>query len=218
MDEMNIRILIVDDHQIFREGLRSMIEKKPGITVVGEAESGKTAIQLARELLPDIVIMDIVMPDMNGIETTRRLTESLPQVKIIGLSMHDDVRFATEMLKAGASGFLLKDCAFEELVDAINTVKAESVYLSPKTREDMIRDYISLLSKGNQSAVSVLSAREQEVLKFIAEGKSTKEIAAHLGVSVKTIETHRLNIMEKLGIKNMAELVKYAIRQGISSL
>lgn len=218
MDEMNIRILIVDDHQIFREGLRSMIEKKPGITVVGEAESGKTAIELARELLPDIVIMDIVMPDMNGIETTRRLTESLPQVKIIGLSMHDDVRFATEMLKAGASGFLLKDCAFEELVDAINTVKAESVYLSPKTREDMIRDYISLLSKGNQSAVSVLSAREQEVLKFIAEGKSTKEIAAHLGVSVKTIETHRLNIMEKLGIKNMAELVKYAIRQGISSL
>jgi DNA-binding NarL/FixJ family response regulator len=218
MDEKNIRVLIVDDHQIFREGLRSMIEKKPGITVVGEAESGKTAIELARELRPDIVIMDIVMPDMNGIETTRHLAESLPQVKIIGLSMHDDVRFATEMLKAGASGFLLKDCAFEELVDAINTVKAESVYLSPKTREDMIKDYISMLSKGTHSTVSVLSAREQEVLKFIAEGKSTKEIAARLGVSVKTIETHRLNIMEKLEIKNMAELVKYAIRQGISSL
>ena len=134
MDEMNIRILIVDDHQIFREGLRSMIEKKPGITVVGEAESGKTAIELARELLPDIVIMDIVMPDMNGIETTRHLAESLPQVKIIGLSMHDDVRFATEMLKAGASGFLLKDCAFEELVDAINTVKAEERLPEPEDK------------------------------------------------------------------------------------
>jgi two-component system response regulator NreC len=218
MDKMNIRVLIVDDHQIFREGLRSMIEKKPGITVVGEAESGKTAIELARELLPDIVIMDIVMPDMNGIETTRLLADSLPQIKIIGLSMHDDIRFATEMLKAGASGFLLKDCAFEELVDAINTVRAEGVYLSPKTREGMIRDYISLLSKGSLSAVSALSAREQEVLRYIAEGKSTKEIAAHLGVSVKTIETHRLNIMEKLEIKNMAELVKYAIRQGLASL
>ena len=216
---MNIRVLLVDDHQIFREGLRSMIEKNPGITVVGEAESGKTAIELARELLPDIVIMDIVMPEMNGIETTRHLAESLPQIKIIGLSMHDDVRFAAEMLMAGASGFLLKDCAFKELVDAINTVQGgERIYLSPKTREGMIRDYISLLSKGSHSAVSALSAREREVLRFIAEGKSTKEIAANLGVSVKTIETHRLNIMGKLEIKNVAELVKYAIRQGLSSL
>jgi DNA-binding NarL/FixJ family response regulator len=217
MNETNIRILLVDDHKIFREGLRSMIEKKPGIDVVGEAESGKTAIELAKELLPEIVIMDIVMPDMNGIETTRHLADSLPQVKIIGLSMHDDVRFATEMLKAGASGFLLKDCAFDELLDAINTVRAEGIYLSPKTREGMIRDYISLLSKSGRS-ISGLSAREQEVLRYIAEGESTKEIAAHLGLSVKTIETHRLNIMEKLEIKNMAELVKYAIRQGISSL
>ena len=215
---MNIKILIVDDHQIFREGLRSMIEKKPGITVVGEAESGKIAIDLARELLPDIIIMDIVMPEMNGIETTRHLAESHPQIKIIGLSMHDDVRFATEMLKAGASGFLLKDCAFEELVDAINTVRADNVYLSPKTREGMIRDYLDLLAKGVPSSVSVLTAREQEVLKYIAEGKSMKAIAADLGLSVKTIETHRLNIMEKLEIKNMAELVKYAIRQGLSSL
>ena len=215
---MNIKILIVDDHQIFREGLRSMIEKKPGITVVGEAESGKTAINLARELRPDIVIMDIVMPEMNGIETTRHLAESLPQIKIIGLSMHDDVRFATEMLKAGASGFLLKDCAFEELVDAINTVRAENVYLSPKTREGMIRDYLNLLEKGVPSSLSVLTAREQEVLKYIAEGKSMKAIAADLGLSVKTIETHRLNIMEKLEIKNVAELVKYAIRQGLASL
>ena len=218
MDDMNIRVMIVDDHTIFREGLRSMIEKTPGITVAGEAKSGKTAVELARELLPDIVIMDIVMPDMNGIETTRELVGILPQIKIIGLSMHDDMHFATEMLKAGASGFLLKDCAFEELVDAINTVSAEGVYLSQKTGECMIRDYISLLSKGNNSAVSILSPREQEILRFVADGKSTKEIAAHLGVSVKTIETHRLNIMEKLEIKNMAELVKYAIRQGISSL
>ena len=175
---MNIKILIVDDHQIFREGLRSIIEKKPGITVVGEAESGKTAIDLGRKMLPDIIIMDIVMPEMNGIETTRHLAESHPQIKIIGLSMHDDVRFATEMLKAGASGFLLKDCAFEELVDAINTVKAENVCLSPKTREGMIR-FFDLLAKGVSFSVTVLTAREQEVLKYIAEGKDESNSGRH---------------------------------------
>jgi len=218
MGQMKTRVLIVDDHKIFREGLRSMLEKKPDIEVVGEAENGREAIRMFKELLPDIVIMDIVMPDMNGVEATRHISADQSNAKIIGLSMHEDGRFAAEMLKAGAAGFLLKDCAFEELVDAINTVKANGIYLSSKIKEGMIKDYIGLLSKDNLPGFSVLSAREQEVLKCLAEGKSTREIASHLGVSIKTIETHRQNIMEKLDIHSIAELIKYAIRAGLTSL
>jgi DNA-binding NarL/FixJ family response regulator len=215
---MKTRVLIVDDHKIFREGLISMLEKKPDIEVIGEAENGVEAIRLFRELLPDIVIMDIIMPDMNGVEATRHITADPSNPKIIGLSMHEDGRFAAEMLKAGASGFLLKDCAFEELVDAINTVRADGIYLSAKIKENMLKDYVGFLSKDNLSGFSVLSAREQEVLKCLAEGKSTREIASHLGVSVKTIETHRQNIMRKLDIRSMSELTKYAIRAGLTSL
>jgi DNA-binding NarL/FixJ family response regulator len=215
---MKTRVLIVDDHKIFREGLKSMLEKKPDIEVIGEAENGREALRMFQELLPDIVIMDIVMPDMNGVEATRHISADPSNAKIIGLSMHEDGRFAAEMLKAGASGFLLKDCAFEELVDAINIVKANGIYLSSKIKESMLKDYVGFLSKDNLSGFSVLSAREQEVLKCIAEGKSTREIASHLGVSVKTIETHRQNIMGKLDIHSMAELIKYAIRAGLTSL
>jgi DNA-binding NarL/FixJ family response regulator len=215
---MKTRVLIVDDHRIFREGLRSMLEKKLDIEVIGEAENGREAIRMFKELLPDIVIMDIVMPDMNGVEATRHISADPSNTKIIGLSMHEDGHFAAEMLKAGASGCLLKDCAFEELVDAINTVRAGGIYLSSKIKEGMIKDYIGLLSKDNLPGFSVLSAREQEVLKCLAEGKSTREIASHLGVSIKTIETHRQNIMEKLDIHSIAELIKYAIRAGLTSL
>jgi DNA-binding NarL/FixJ family response regulator len=218
MGQMKTRVLIVDDHKIFREGLKSMLEKKPDIEVIGEAENGREALRMFQELLPDIVIMDIVMPDMNGVEATRHISADPSNAKIIGLSMHEDGRFAAEMLKAGASGFLLKDCAFEELVDAINIVKANGIYLSSKIKESMLKDYVGFLSKDNLSGFSVLSAREQEVLKCIAEGKSTREIASHLGVSVKTIETHRQNIMGKLDIHSMAELIKYAIRAGLTSL
>jgi two-component system, NarL family, response regulator NreC len=215
---MKTRILIVDDHKIFREGLISMLEKKPDIEIIGQAENGQEAIRLFQELHPDIVIMDIVMPDMNGIEATRQISDNTSNAKVIGLSMHEDGRFAAEMLKAGACGFLLKDCAFEELVDAINTVKANGIYLSAKIKERMLEDYVGFLSKDNPSLFSVLSAREQEVLKCLAEGKSTKEIAAQLGVSTKTIEAHRQNIMGKLNISNIADLIKYAIRAGLTSL
>jgi DNA-binding NarL/FixJ family response regulator len=215
---MNTRVLIVDDHKIFREGLISMLEKKPDIEIIGEAENGREAIRLFQELLPDIVIMDIVMPDMNGIEATRQISDKTTNAKIIGLSMHEDGRFAAEMLNAGASGFLLKDCAFEELVNAINTVKANGIYLSSKIKERMLEDYVNFLSKDNPSLFSVLSAREQEVLKCLAEGKSTREIASQLDVSAKTIEAHRQHIMEKLKINNTADLVKYAIRAGLTSL
>jgi len=215
---MKTRILIVDDHKIFREGMISMLEKKPDIEIIGEAKNGREAIKLFQELLPDIVIMDIVMPDMNGVEATRHISGNQANAKIIGLSMHEDGRFAAEMLKAGASGFLLKDCAFEELLDAIKTVRANGIYLSPKIKERMLDDYVGFLSKDNASLFSVLSAREQEVLKCLAEGKSTKVIASQLGVSAKTIEAHRQNIMGKLNISNIAELIKYAIRAGLTSL
>ena len=215
---MKIRVLIVDDHKIFREGLISMIEKKPEIEIVGEADSGATAIKLFQELLPDIIIMDIVMPEMNGIETTRHIIQKTSKAKIIGLSMHEDVRFASEMLKAGASGFLLKDCAFRELVDAINTVMEGGIYLSPQMKDALIKLHISLLSNGNNSSPSVLSPRELEILKLIADGRSAKEIAAHLNLSVKTIEAHRQNIMEKLNLRSVAELIKYSIREGLTSL
>ena len=215
---MKIRLLIVDDHKIFREGLRSMIEKKPDIEVAGEADSGVTAIKLFQELLPDVIIMDIVMPGMNGIETTRHIIQQTSKAKIIGLSMHEDVRFASEMLKAGASGFLLKDCAFRELVDAINTVMEGGIYLSPQMKDALIKLHISLLSNGNNSSPSVLSPRELEILKLIADGRSAKQIAAQLNLSIKTIEAHRQNIMEKLNLRSVAELIKYSIREGLTSL
>jgi two-component system, NarL family, response regulator NreC len=215
---MKTRVLIVDDHLIFREGLRSMIEKKPDIEVIGEAENGRKAIELTETLLPDVLIMDIVMPDINGVEATRQISGRHKNIKIIGLSMHEDGRFAAEMLKAGASGFLLKDSAFEELVDAINTVRTDGIYLSSKIKESMLKDYVGLLAKDSLSSFSTLSSREQEVLRLIAGGKSTKEIASQLGVSVKTVESHRLHIMGKLDTDNMADLVKYAIRAGLTSL
>ena len=215
---MNTRILLVDDHRIFREGLRAMLEKQPGFEIIGEAESGWTAIKMVQEILPDVVIMDVVMPDLNGIEATRQIIGKNPAVKIIGLSMQSDIRYVTEMLKAGSSGFLLKDCAFEELVNAIKAVRENRICLSPGISEDMIKDYINFLSTDNVSAFSSLTAREREVLQFMAEGKSMKDIASRFGVSAKTIETHRQNIMEKLDIHNMAELVKFAIREGLTSL
>jgi two-component system, NarL family, response regulator NreC len=212
------RVLIVDDHKIFREGLKSMIDKNPDIEVVGEADSGVTAIKMFQELLPDIIIMDIVMPEMNGIDTTRHIIQQTPKAIIIGLSMHEDARFASEMLKAGASGFLLKDCAFKELVDAMNTVMEGDIYLSPQMKDALIKFHISLLSNENSPSASVLSPRELEILKLIADGRSMKEIAAQLGLSVKTIEAHRQNIMEKLNLRSIAELIKYAIREGLTSL
>jgi two-component system response regulator NreC len=215
---MSIRILLADDHKIIREGLRSLLEKEPDLEVVAEAGNGAKTVKLARKLKPEIVIMDITMPDLNGIEATRQIIGELPNIKVIALSMHSDRRFVVGMLKAGASGYLLKDCAFDELIHTVHTVVSNRIYLSPGITDIVVNDYLRQISTTNSSVTSVLTAREREVLQLLAEGKTTKQIADHLYLSVKTIETHRRQIMFKLDIHSIAELTKYAIREGLTSL
>jgi DNA-binding NarL/FixJ family response regulator len=216
---VKIRILLADDHKIVREGLRTLIEKQPGLEVVGEANSGRMALKLALELKPDVVIMDITMPDLNGIEATRQIHSEIPGVKVIALSMHSDKRLVAGILMAGASGYLLKeDCDSGELTRAIRAVATNQIYLSPKISEIVIKDYVRHLSMTASSPFSILTPREREVLQLLAEGKSTKEIASCLHVSVKTVETHRNKIMEKLDIRSIAELTKYAIRERLTPL
>jgi two-component system, NarL family, response regulator NreC len=214
---MSLRIILADDHKIVRDGLRALLENQSGMEVIAEADNGRATVRLARELLPDLVIMDIGMPDLNGIDATRQITAELPKVKVIALSMHSDRRFVVQMFKAGASGYLLKDCAFEELARAVCAVQKNQTYLSPAVAGPVMEDYIHQLS-GGESGSSVPSPREREVLQLLAEGKSTKEVAAVLCVSVKTVETHRQQIMSKLNIQSIAELIKYAIREGLTSL
>ena len=214
---MNVKIVLADDHRILREGLRSLIEKQPGMVVCGAAEDGRAVVRLAQEKLPDLVIMDIAMPYLNGIEATRQIVEKNEKIKIIALSMHSDRRFVLEILKAGASGYVLKDCAFEEMTNAINTVMGGKIYLSPHIAESVIKDYVALSSSA-ESIFTVLTRREREVLQLLTEGKKTREIAHSLNISIKTVETYRQQIMDKLNIYNIAELTKYAIREGLTSL
>jgi len=215
---MSIRIILVDDHKITRQGLRSLLDKQQDMEVVAEAEDGRTAVRLVGELSPNVVIMDVTMPDLNGVEATRQIVSQSPDVKIIALSMHSDTLFVTEMLRSGASGYLLKDCAFEELSRAIHAVVAGKTYLSPSVSGVVVDDYLHRLSKADFSGSHVLTDREREVLQLLAEGKSTKQIALKLHISVKTVETHRRQMMNKLDIHTVAELTKYAIRKGLTSL
>lgn len=217
-DTMRIKILLADDHKIVRDGLRALIEKQPDMEVVAEAADGRTAVHLAKEMLPDVVIMDISMPDLNGIEAAQQIVAGAPRVKVIALSMHSDGRFVKEVFKVGACGYLLKECAFEELANAIHTVVADQIYLSPRITHVVLNDYLSRLPMAEASAFSVLTAREREVLQLLAEGKTTKDIACSLDLSVKTVEAHRQKIMEKSKIHSVAELTKYAIREGLTSL
>ncbi|MHC4265145.1 MAG: response regulator [Planctomycetota bacterium] len=216
---MSIKILIADDHKITREGLRSLLEKEDDMEVVAEAEDGRDAVKLVREIEPDVVIMDVSMPDLNGIVACRQVLGESNKVKVIGLSMHSDTLFIAEMLKSGASGYLLKDCAFEELARAIRAVHEGNSYLSPGISGVVIDDYVHRLSKEKITNRSdVLTERETEILQLLAEGKSTKQIALKLYISAKTVETHRRQIMNKLDIHNIAELTKYAIRKGLTTL
>ncbi len=215
---MSIRILLADDHKIVRDGLRSLIETQPGMEVVGEAADGRTAVSLAIRLNPDVVIMDISMPDLNGIDAARQIASEAPKVKIITLSMHSESRYVKEIFRNGASGYLLKECAFEELAIAIHTVAEDQIYLSPQVAHVILREFLDDLSETSPSAFSVLTPREREVLQLLAEGKTTKEIARILSVSVKTVEAHRQKIMGKSNTRSIAELTKYAIREGLTSL
>jgi len=215
---MPTRILLADDHTIIRQGLCSLLEKQPDIEVVGAAEDGRKAIELVRKLAPDIVIMDISMPNLNGIDATRKIISEMGDVKVIALSIHSSRRFVTEMLKAGASAYILKECLFDELIEAIRTVLSGGVYLSPKITGVVVDDYVKRMSTDYQPEAPALTEREREVLQLLAEGKSTKQIAPQLHVSSKTIESNRRNIMDKLGIHNVAELTKYAVREGLTPL
>ena len=215
---MSIRILLADDHGIIRQGLRSLLEKEPDMQVVGEAEDGRKAIELVNECSPDIVIMDITMPNLNGVEATRHITGESSKSKVIALSIHSNRRFVADMLKAGASGYILKECLSDELVQAIRSVSTGGRYLSPRITDVVIDDYVKRLSTTPESRIATLTARERQVLQLLAEGKSTKQIALDLHVSSKTIEANRRRIMEKLDIHSIAELTKYAVREGLTSL
>jgi len=215
---MSVRIILADDHKIMREGLRALLAKQKEIEVIAEADSGRGVIELCSQLHPDVVVIDISMPDLNGIDAARQITRQAPDIKVIALSMHSDKKYVKEMLAAGASGYLLKDAAFEELGMAIATVLKNKTYLSPQITDTVVKDYVNENVPQNSIASTALSAREREVLQLIAEGKSTRDIAAKLYVSVKTIETHRKQIMDKLGLNSIAELTKYAIREGLTSV
>ena len=215
---MKIKVLLADDHVMMRGGLRMVLEQNPELSVIGEAEDGRETVRLVKKLAPDVVIMDIAMPDMNGIEATRQILADRPVIKVIALSMHSDRHFVSEMLKAGASAYLVKQCALDELLIAIKTVMKGQIYLSPCISGVVVEYILRNKLKTEATVFSTLTDREREVLQLMAEGRTSKEIATQLNLSVKTIESHRMNIMEKLNIHTVAEPTKYAIREGLTFL
>lgn len=215
---MAIRVILADDHNILRAGLKSLLNSTAEIDVVAEANNGRETLALARELEPDIIVMDVAMPDMNGVDATRKLTRLFPQIRVLALSSHNDGAYVKGMLEAGARGYLLKDAAPDELLSALETVYRGRIYVSATVTDTLVGDYLKRV-KGNIGPDSqILSPREREVLQLVAEGRTSAQIAAALHLSDRTIETHRKRIMDKLGIRSIAELTKYAIREGITSL
>lgn len=212
---MSIRIIIADDHAILRDGLSKSFDMEKDVEVVAQAADGHTVVNLIREHLPDVVIMDIGMPELNGIEATRRISRDFPTVKVIGLSMHSSDKYVREMFRAGACGYLLKNCPFDELTEAVRTVANGKTYVSPSIGEMVVQEYINQ-PDDQKSVFSILSQREREVLQLLAEGKTTKQAAMSLHISPKTVEVHRLNLMNKLEIDNIAQLTKYAIQEGLT--
>jgi DNA-binding NarL/FixJ family response regulator len=215
---VSIRVLLADDHTLLREGLRTLLDKQAGIEVVGESGDGHTALRLARELSPDVVMMDVSMPDLNGIEATQRILAESPDTKVIGLSMHAERRLIARMLQAGASGYLLKNCGIAEIVRAVRDVVDGQTVLSPQITGTVVEGFLEHVDRAGSSGVDALTSREREVLQLLAEGKSVKEVADHLHLSTKTVHSHRYHIMEKLNLHTTADLTRHAIREGLTSL
>jgi DNA-binding NarL/FixJ family response regulator len=215
---MSVRIVIADDHKLMREGLSSLLCQQADIQVVGQAINGREAVQLAERENPDVVVMDVSMPDLNGIDATRQILSRSPRTRVIALSMHSDRQFVAEMFRAGARGYLLKDSAFEDLASAITRVAKDETYIAPRISGFRLEDYTRKEERGEPLLAPRLSEREREVLQMMAEGKGTKEIAADLHLSAKTVETHRQHLMDKLEMYSVAELTKFAIREGLTTL
>ena len=214
---MSVRVLLADDHQLFRDALRVMLEKELTIRVVAETGDGLEVIALAREMMPDVVCMDISMPGMNGIETTRRLLAACPEIRVIGLSAFSDQRYIVEMLEAGALGYITKAAAGDQLLRAIKTVLRGQKYLCPDASSAMARALPEKSEAANSATVRSLGARERQVLQLVAEGHTSGQIASHLQMAPSTVEVHRRNIMRKLDLHSVADLTKYAIRHGLTA-
>lgn len=211
---ISVRIMVVDDHKLLREGLCHVLDERPGLEVVAQADDGRQAVHLARVHRPDVVLVDVAMPGLNGVEATRKMLKENPEIKVIALTMYTDRQMVQRMLEAGATGYLTKDCAYDQLEQAVQTVMEGRFFLAPRVAR--------IVNDGPQEEAPVnaarLTARQREVLQLYAEGHSTRQIAGELGVSIKTVETHRSHIMAKLELSTIAELTRYAIREGITSL
>jgi DNA-binding NarL/FixJ family response regulator len=213
-----IRIILVDDQRMMCAALRALFRSQPDMEVVGEAEDSTTAIQLAYELKPDVILIDVNMSGINSIDTTRQISQEFPNIKIVALSIYPRKAFIAEMLRAGVSGYVLKNHIFSELLKAIKAVMADEIYLCPKTTSVIVGDYVQSRSGGGGSPDEPLTDRERKVLELLSDGKSSKEIAGIIDMSVKTVDARRRRIMQKLNVESVAELVKFAIRSGITSI
>jgi DNA-binding NarL/FixJ family response regulator len=218
MDMMPIRILLADDHTVVRDGLRALLERQPDMTVVAEAGDGRDSVRLAEEQSPDVVVMDITMPNMNGIEATRRILAANPRTAVVILSMHQDESYVLRSLKAGAKGYLLKDSLRSDIVDAIRAVSQGRSFLTRKISRMLQEDYVRQMERrGAEDSYDLLTDREREILQLVAEGKANKEVAGLLNISLTTVETHRAHILQKLGLHSVPDLVLYAVRKNIIS-
>ncbi|HBB92203.1 MAG TPA: DNA-binding response regulator [Bacteroidales bacterium] len=213
---MPIKVIIADDHKLFREGLSNLLTDAKNIEIISQAENGRQVLDQVRFKVPDVILMDIGMPILNGMETTLALRSDYPQIKVIALSMHADKTYVKGMIEAGAWGYLMKNCTYDQLVDAINQVYSGKKYLGADAAEVIIQDYLDHETRGI-SKPAELTERESEILKLLAEGQSIREIADKLFISIKTVGTHKQNIFDKLGFENTAQLVKYALKNGIIS-